>query len=403
LYPETVHFKEWSADAWFGGGIMHQKIWVSDRKHVYVGSANMDWLSLCQVKEMGIVVENSTAIGRDLGAYFDAWWAFAAAGEASPTNATVAAAFSPKYQVTLTKPCWSALVPPAQRCANPLPNTTGKESFTWERPMQATLNGQACNLFISGSPQEVLPVDHGTGDDDTAARSGAARSGAAGSGAAGSGAAGSGAVSHMRTWDQDGIVKTILDAKTTVSLSVMDFIPNSLYNYEDADGKAQPLWWSAFTEAMLTAATTKNIRVRLLISHWAHTSPRIIPYLAALESMGAVCAVPAGLYNLGCNGTLEVKLFEVPGWNATDGPDAVWPPYSRVNHAKYVVTDRRINVGTSNHAWSYFYSTAGSSFNTDHADLRATLQRVFDRDWDSPYAVGLASHMAHKQQPRLGD
>jgi len=53
------------------------------------------------------------------------------------------------------------------------------------------------------------------------------------------------------------------------------------------------------------------------------------------------------------------------------------------------VTDRRINIGTSNHAWSYFYTTAGSSFNSDHEGLRSTLERVFDRDWDSKYAVAL--------------
>ena len=32
-----------------GGGIMHTKLWVADKKHFYVGSANMDWRSLTQV------------------------------------------------------------------------------------------------------------------------------------------------------------------------------------------------------------------------------------------------------------------------------------------------------------------------------------------------------------------
>uniref|UniRef100_A0A0E9PGU3 PLD phosphodiesterase domain-containing protein n=1 Tax=Anguilla anguilla TaxID=7936 RepID=A0A0E9PGU3_ANGAN len=31
------------------GGIVHTKLWVVDNKHVYVGSANMDWRSLSQV------------------------------------------------------------------------------------------------------------------------------------------------------------------------------------------------------------------------------------------------------------------------------------------------------------------------------------------------------------------
>lgn len=32
-----------------GGGVLHTKLWLVDRKHVYIGSANMDWRSLTQV------------------------------------------------------------------------------------------------------------------------------------------------------------------------------------------------------------------------------------------------------------------------------------------------------------------------------------------------------------------
>ena len=32
------------------GGIVHTKLWVVDQKHFYLGSANMDWRSLSEVK-----------------------------------------------------------------------------------------------------------------------------------------------------------------------------------------------------------------------------------------------------------------------------------------------------------------------------------------------------------------
>lgn len=32
-----------------GGGVLHTKLWIIDRKHFYVGSANMDWRALTQV------------------------------------------------------------------------------------------------------------------------------------------------------------------------------------------------------------------------------------------------------------------------------------------------------------------------------------------------------------------
>ena len=36
---------------WYGGGgMMHQKVWIFDQQHLYLGSANMDWKSIAQVK-----------------------------------------------------------------------------------------------------------------------------------------------------------------------------------------------------------------------------------------------------------------------------------------------------------------------------------------------------------------
>ena len=33
-----------------GYGILHTKMWLIDRKHFYVGSANLDWRSFTQVR-----------------------------------------------------------------------------------------------------------------------------------------------------------------------------------------------------------------------------------------------------------------------------------------------------------------------------------------------------------------
>jgi len=34
-----------------GGGVLHTKLWIIDRQHFYVGSANMDWRSLTEVSK----------------------------------------------------------------------------------------------------------------------------------------------------------------------------------------------------------------------------------------------------------------------------------------------------------------------------------------------------------------
>ena len=36
-------------DHLMGTGVLHTKLWVVDGKHIYIGSANMDWRSLTQV------------------------------------------------------------------------------------------------------------------------------------------------------------------------------------------------------------------------------------------------------------------------------------------------------------------------------------------------------------------
>lgn len=35
---------------WWGTGIVHCKVWISDNKDIYIGSANNDWKSLTQVQ-----------------------------------------------------------------------------------------------------------------------------------------------------------------------------------------------------------------------------------------------------------------------------------------------------------------------------------------------------------------
>lgn len=40
----TLLLKDWTES-----GIVHAKVWISDSRHVYIGSANNDWKSLTQV------------------------------------------------------------------------------------------------------------------------------------------------------------------------------------------------------------------------------------------------------------------------------------------------------------------------------------------------------------------
>ena len=49
-----------------GSGVLHTKLWIVDRKHFYVGSANFDWRSLTQVKELGVLVRDCECLAQDM-------------------------------------------------------------------------------------------------------------------------------------------------------------------------------------------------------------------------------------------------------------------------------------------------------------------------------------------------
>jgi len=57
-----------------GAGILHTKMWLVDDEHFYLGSGNMDWRSLTQVKELGIIVTNCSCMAQDLAKIFDVYW-----------------------------------------------------------------------------------------------------------------------------------------------------------------------------------------------------------------------------------------------------------------------------------------------------------------------------------------
>ena len=62
---------------------MHQKMLVADGGvQLYLGSANFDWLSLAQVKELGLIVSSGSAaapsqLGTGLTSLFEKWWRWA--------------------------------------------------------------------------------------------------------------------------------------------------------------------------------------------------------------------------------------------------------------------------------------------------------------------------------------
>ena len=104
-YP-SVAARTWDPSKWYGGGIMHLKLWRSDDTLAYIGSANADWKSLAQVQELGVLI-NGPAATADLGRVFETFWRWA--DPATPSSNT--SYYVETFQAELRLPPWDINVP----------------------------------------------------------------------------------------------------------------------------------------------------------------------------------------------------------------------------------------------------------------------------------------------------
>ncbi|MEE6491207.1 hypothetical protein FKM82_016129 [Ascaphus truei] len=293
------------------GGVLHTKFWVVDKKHMYIGSANMDWRSLTQVKELGAAVYNCSCLAQDLDKVFEAYWSLGLPDAAVPSP------WPDNYSTTYNK----------------------------DTPLEVTLNSTASHVYLSSSPPPLS--------------------------------------AKGRTGDIQSILSIIDDAKKFVYISVMDYTPTEEFSHPKR-------FWPEIDNRLRKAVYEKHIHVRLLISCWGNSNPSMFPFLKSL----------AALNNSKSHYSIEVKLFVVP---ATTEQKKI--PYARVNHNKYMVTDRVAYIGTSNWAGDYFIRTAGSALvvNQTSSDNSSTsvqeqLQALFERDWSSNYSRTINTLSSWKQK-----
>ena len=332
-----------------------RKLICADRKRAYFGSANLDWLSMTQVKELGVIVHDPV-IAADAADYFDLYFEYATLRPSQPPSSLATVVCHDRVGlVDRHVPCWSTCLPEARRCAPPAflraappaaGNLTAPIAVRFANDSSSSAPGS--HAFVTCSPSELC--------------------------------------AGGRTWDQTGMVAAIQTANRTLDLAVMDFFPGSLYRLHNSMAS---VFWPALTSAVLRVLNArKGVRVRLLVSQWFLTAPQQLTCLAGLLTAAEQCRQN----NAGVCGSLAIKVFRVPGWqNTTAIGHRAYPGYSRVNHNKIVVTDTVVNLASSNYVWEYYYNTAGLSFQSDSPALRDAVHATFDRDWKSQYATPYSS------------
>ena len=137
----------------------------------------------------------------------------------------------------------------------------------------------------------------------------------------------------------------------------------------------------SFASILFTAVIERSVEVKLLFSLWDHTKPNMYNYMASLKALN------------GTNGgQIDTRFFKVPSFS----PDQAEIPFARVNHNKYMVTEKNGYIGTSNWSADYFVNTGGIGFvfeNTqlEESQIHAQLLHVFQRDWSSSYSLNIKS------------
>lgn len=289
-------------------GVLHSKFWIVDKKHVFVGSANMDWRALTQVKELGVVVYNCSSLAKDLRKIFQAYW------EMGQPNSTLPQPWPARFDTDINQ----------------------------HHPLMVKSDNVSSLLYLTSSPPSFCPPS--------------------------------------RTQDLGAILSIISDAQRFVDVAVMDYFPTTRFEWPRR-------FWPIIDDAIRTAAFEKNVRIRMLISCGMDSDPAMLPFLQSLASMNS----PHHQISI------QIKLYIVPVGNQSD------IPYSRVNHNKYMVTDKAAYIGTSNWSGDYFMTTAGVGLViSQHAPhpvwktkaLQSQLKAVFDRDWHSEFSVDL-DHLGH--------
>merc|ERR1711916_253251 len=104
---------------------------------------------------------------------------------------------------------------------------------------------------------------------------------------------------------------------------------------------------------------------------WDHTDNRTIPYLQSLNVLP----------------NIDVRLFIVPPGTTKNGTSI---PFTRVDHSKYIISESRYYITTSNWTPDYFLQTAGVSLTmVTGSAVWNDMQRSFEMDWNSQYTIPL--------------
>jgi len=360
-----------------GHGILHSKLWVVDSKHFYIGSNNMDWKSVAQVKELGVVGEDCACLAKDLERIWNNIWKTGGLerGQRLPGSIDFSAETERFNAHTPHEVSFSL----ANDWSHPTAKQTALIHFAnapeWSNPpgrdsdLDATLRmlNEANEFYYSASKYFVPAWKYPTPTKDvhwpkvkSALINAAAR--------------GVQVRLLVSAWMRTKQVSRYAIDEFQMTKKFMTELFKGRKGVEKDFAKNLQIRWFVVpqdhrtpsgTEAPTTTTTTASTE-----------APTTTTTTASTESTASTAPAASS------------RLLSIP--KANIGVDGNW----WVNHNKYSVNEKTAMISTSNWSADYFLASGGSMFvvhqeqkaaDGEQVLFREQMKKIFERDWESGF------------------
>uniref|UniRef100_A0A8R1DL50 PLD phosphodiesterase domain-containing protein n=1 Tax=Caenorhabditis japonica TaxID=281687 RepID=A0A8R1DL50_CAEJA len=176
-------------------------------------------------------------------------------------------------------------------------------------------------------------------------------------------------LNSSHSWDLEALLNLIYEADDFVDIAVMQYFPSWIY-FKNREFFSQ-------IDNAIRMSLSRGIRFRILISGDEKEEQKLMfSYLHSLSVLHS----PAEKRNI------QVKYILIPQTAQEAYKD-------RKMHAKFMLSESRTLIGSSNYAPEYFYKSTGTAVVVNEAphygEINRQLKQVFERYWSSAYTQNL--------------
>ncbi len=148
------------------------------------------------------------------------------------------------------------------------------------------------------------------------------------------------------------------------------------YSYS-LKGSEKKTLYTKIDDALRNAAK-RGVEIKIIFSDWAIKK-------GATEQIQSLSQVPG----------IEIKFSTIPQYSGG------YIPYARVQHCKFFISDDDMSwISTANLEQDYFYESRNASLVLKSEKINSALYTVFERVWNSPYAVKVDAEKEYKAVKR---